>query len=280
MFNQLEKINARPAPFEFYTAEELWNDPHTSAKMLEYHLNPDVDLSSRCGEFIDRSAEWIIAHFGVREGTRIADFGCGPGLYASRLAAAGADVTGIDFSERSIAHAREVAAERGLYIDYVHQNYLDYETEKRFDLIIMIFCDFCALSPAQRGTMLNKWRRLLKAGGSLLLDVCSMNMYYQREEAQTYALNQLDSFWSAERYYGFLNTLKYDDVRVSLDKYTIIEPARTRVVYNWLQYFDEGSLRAEFEDNGFDVAGIYGDVAGAPLPPDSLEMAIAARRSA
>jgi len=277
MFNQLEEINSRPAPFEFYTVETLWNDPHTSAKMLEYHLNSDVDLSSRRGEFIDRSVEWIVAQFGVRESTRIADFGCGPGLYASRLAAVGADVTGIDLSERSIEYARSVAVERGLHIDYVRQNYLEYETERRFDLILMIFCDFCALSPAQRKTLLGKWRRLLKAGGSVLLDVCSMNMYAQREEAQSYALNLLDGFWSEEKYYGFLNTFKYDDARVSLDKYTLIEPARTRVVYNWLQYYDEESLRAEFAENGFEVAGIYGDVAGAPLTSDSLEMAIVAR---
>jgi len=277
MFNQLEEINARPAPFEFYTAEELWNNPHTSGQMLAYHLNPDVDLSSRRGEFIDRSVEWIITYFGVQEGTGIADFGCGPGLYASRLAEAGADVTGIDFSERSIKYAREVAAERSLRIDYVRQNYLEYETEKQFDLIIMIFCDFCALSPAQRKTMLGKWRRLLKAGGLILVDVCSMTMYHQREETQTYALKLLDGFWSGERYYGFLNTFKYDDARVSLDKYTIIEPARTRMVYNWLQYYDQDSLRAEFEECGFDVVSIYGDVAGAPLTSESTEMAVVAR---
>ena len=152
-----------------------------------------------------------MAHFGVGEGTRIADFGCGPGLYTSRLAAAGADVTGIDFSKRSIQYAREFAAERGLPIDYVRQSYLEYETEKRFDLITMIMCDFCALSPVQRKAMLARWHRLLVAGGSVLLDVYTMNAYNQREEAQSYELNQLNGFWSPGRYYGFLNTFKYDE---------------------------------------------------------------------
>ena len=253
MFDQLEGINARPAPFQFYTAEDLWNDPHTSAQMLAHHLNPDIDVSSRRAAFIDRSVEWIVAHFGVGEGTRIADFGCGPGLYTSRLAAAGAAVTGIDFSERSIQYAREFAAERGLLIDYVRQSYLEYETEKRFDLITMIMCDFCALSPAQRKAMLARWHRLLVAGGSVLLDVYTMNAYNQREESRSYELNQFNGFWSPDRYYGFLNTFKYDAERVVLDKYTIIEPARTRVVYNWLQYFDVQSLRGEFIDSGFDV---------------------------
>jgi SAM-dependent methyltransferase len=277
MFEQLEAINARPAPFQFYTAEALWNDPYTSSKMLECHLNPNIDVSSRRAEFIDRSVEWIVDRFGVRSGTRIADFGCGPGLYTSRLAATGADVTGIDFSARSIRYARESAAQRGLPIDYVQQNYLEYTTEKRFDLITMIFCDYCALSPAQRLALRGRWRELLVNGGAVLLDVYTMHAYAQRREARTYQLNRSNDFWSPGRHYRFLTTFKYDEERVALDKYTIIEPARTRVVYNWLQYFDEESLRREFEGNGFEVAGLYADVAGASLTPDAPEMAIVAR---
>jgi len=30
MFEELEKINSRPNPFEFYTASDLWADKHTS----------------------------------------------------------------------------------------------------------------------------------------------------------------------------------------------------------------------------------------------------------
>ena len=41
-------------------------------------------------------------HFCIAESTRIADFGCGPGLYTTRLARKQAQVTGVDFSKRSI----------------------------------------------------------------------------------------------------------------------------------------------------------------------------------
>jgi hypothetical protein len=34
VFAELEKINARPEPFEFYTASDLWTDEHTSKQML------------------------------------------------------------------------------------------------------------------------------------------------------------------------------------------------------------------------------------------------------
>ena len=75
-----------------------------------------------------------------------------------------------------------------------------------------------------------------------------------------------------------MSAFKYDDEKLSLDKYTIIEETRTRVIYNWLQYFDEASLQREFEESGFQVAGLYADVAGAPLTPDAPEMAIVARK--
>ena len=51
MYDELEKINARPKPFEFYTASDLWTDEHTSKMMLSYHLNTDIDVSRNkdCG---------------------------------------------------------------------------------------------------------------------------------------------------------------------------------------------------------------------------------------
>ncbi len=114
MFEELERIHRRPAPFEHYTASDLWTDPYISEQMLRLHLDKAGDIASRNAAFIDRSAQWIASRFGLAAETTIADFGCGPGLYTSRLARTGASVTGIDFSPRSIRHATEEAErERG-----------------------------------------------------------------------------------------------------------------------------------------------------------------------
>jgi len=257
---------------------DLWTDKHTSEQMLAYHLDTDIDVSSRRGEFIDQSVEWIESHFNVGTGTWIADFGCGPGLYTSRLAKLGASVTGIDFSERSIEHARDEAEQSGLSIEYVHQNYLDFETEDRFDIILMIMCDFCALSPSQRMDMLTKFHSLLLPGGSVLLDVYSLHAFNQREDANSYQTNLLNGFWSAEKYYGFLNTFKYDNEKVVLDKYTVVEAKRTRTVYNWLQYFSSELLMSDFKAAGFIAHELYGNVAGAPFDETASEFAIVAKK--
>lgn len=278
MFEQLEEINKRPEPFDIYTASELWTDEHTSERMLSFHLNEDIDVSSRNAEFINRSVEWIVSRFSVGEGTKIADFGCGPGLYATRLAKSHAGVTGIDFSKRSIAYAQEVSAKEQLSIHYVNQNYLEFETDDRFNLVLMIMCDFCALSPTQRRDILGKFHKILRPGGSVLLDVYSLSAFDKREEAATYEANLLNGFWSPNKYYGFLNTFKYDKDRVVLDKYTTVESDRTRTVYNWLQYFSPEDLEREFVECGFTIEEIFSDVAGTPYDPQSNEFAVAAKK--
>ena len=279
MFEDLERINERPEPFRFYTASDLWTDEHTSKQMLSYHLNEAIDVSSRNAEFISRSVIWIATEFNIGKGTKIADFGCGPGLYAERLARCGADVTGIDFSGRSIEYAKAVAARERLSITYVNEDYLEFETDDRFDLVLMIMCDFCALSPAQRKALLHEFHKILKPGGSVLLDVYSLSAFEKREEAATIEVNERDGFWSPNKYYVFLNTFKYDEEKVVLDKYTIIESERTRQVYNWLQCFAPEDLEREFKEAGFCVKGVYSDVAGTPYDGESAEFAVIAERA-
>jgi 2-polyprenyl-3-methyl-5-hydroxy-6-metoxy-1,4-benzoquinol methylase len=278
VYLQLQEINRRPAPFERYTAADLWTDEHTSSGMLNSHLNGSIDVASRNTVFLDRSAAWIVCRFELGPSKSVADFGCGPGLYATRLARSGADVTGIDFSERSLRYARESARADGFSIDYVCANYLDFESDKRFDLATLIMCDYCALSPDQRRALLDKFRAHLKPRGAVLLDVYSLHAFDARKERATYAPNLMDGFWSPAPYFGFLNTFKYEAAKVVLDKYTIVEEERVRVVYNWLQYFAVGTLKAEIEGRGFVVDEVLGDVAGAAFDPAAHELAIIARR--
>ena len=278
MFKDLKKINQRPKPFEFYTADELWTNEHTSKQMLDCHLNEDIDLSSRKREFIDRSAAWIASRFELGNHSKVIDFGCGPGLYTTLLAEAGASVTGVDFSQNSIAYARRVAEDKKLEIDYIHANYLNFETHRKFDLAMMIMWDFCALSPAQRKTMLGIFSSVLNNRGALLLDVLSLNSFNGKSESASYELNQLNHFWASDDYYSFLNTFKYEKEKVSLDKYTIVEKSQTRVVYNWMQYYSQETLRAEFQENGFELENIYLNVAGDAFDQTADEFAVVARK--
>ena len=278
MFDEIKEINVKPKPFEFYTADELWTNEHTANVMLEYHLNENIDVSSRNKAFIIRSAKWITEYFNIGEHFAIADFGCGPGLYTTRFAQKGASVTGIDFSINSLKYAKQTAKQNNLKINYVNTNYLNYETSEKYDLITMIMCDFCALSPGQRSVLLQKFSSLLKQSGSILLDVYSINSFNKKSESATYERNHLNNFWSPDEYYCFVNSFKYEKEKVSLDKYTIIEKNRKRIVYNWLQHFSKESLRNELESNGFTIKEYFASVAGDKFESNSLEFAIIAQK--
>jgi len=279
LFSVLESVNERPRPFSVYTANELWTDKHTSEQMLAYHLNGEVDLSSRRTSFIDESVRWMKEHFELSEESNVIDFGCGPGLYASRFAHLGAKVHGIDFSSRSIEYARESAERENLNISYIEADYLDHQLEGRFDLVTMIMCDFCALSPTQRAAMLAKFRGLLSDRGRIVLDVYSLRAFADKREGTTCEKNQLNGFWSADPYFGLVTSFKYDDEKVGLDKYTIVEKSRQRVIYNWLQYFTPESLEREVHASGLEIDELYGDVAGNPYVADATEFCVVMQRT-
>ena len=126
--------------------------------------------------------------------------------------------------------------------------------------------------------MLAKFYKLLKPSGYVLLDVFSLVSFEQREEVAEYELNLLDGFWSPNKYYGFLNTFKYEEEKVVLDKYTIVEADRLRTVYNWLQYFDPDQINVEFAESGLKVEEFYSDVSGNVFDAKADEFAVVGRK--
>lgn len=279
MYQELVDINTRPKPFEFYTTRELWTNDHTSKMMLSFHLNQEVDASSRNIQFIEKSVHWLCEKFNINNDIKIADFGCGPGLYSSRLAQKNAVVSGIDFSQRSIDYANNFAKENNLTIQYINQDYLKFDTSDKYDLIIMIMCDFCALSPHQRRKLLDNFYSLLKLGGHMVLDVYSLKGFDEKKEISIYEKNLLNGFWSSNEYFGFLNTFKYDNAKVTLDKYTIIEKTGKKTIYNWLQYFSIESLEDEFRNAGLKIQDTYKNVAGEIYDSDHSEFAVVVKKS-
>ncbi len=275
MFHGLEEISSRPAPFQFYTARRLWTHSHTAKRMLEYHLNPAIDAASRSGEFMDRSSLWIRDTFNLKRGVRVADMGCGPGLMTSRLARTGRRY-GDRLSGNSIAWARKAALKEDLDITYLCADYLSLDTTKKYDLIIMIMCDFCALGPGQRKSLAGKFHSLLNPGGAVLLDVCSMAGFHESTEESRYSRNLMDGFWAPGDYWGFYNSFRYPEEKVTLEKYSIFTPEESFTVYNWLQYFKPDDMEEEFP--GFTIRDVKGDVAGAEYTPEKHQFAIIAGR--
>jgi len=285
LFNELQKITKKPAPYSVYNSPSFWNDPYISKQLLNIHLNPKTDMFTRNSDTLLKEMEWINKRFKVGADTKICDFGCGPGLYTTEWTKAGAQVTGIDVSEQSIAHAKQQAKQAGLNIEYLCQDYLQYSTNNKFDLITMIFCIYCELNPQQRADLLKKFHGILDDKGAILLDVYSLRVFDEKEEKETsfasssYPCSAWSKFWSPEYHYLFTSNFKYNEKRLTLDKYTIVEAERTREVFIWIQYFDLESLKAEFKANGFEIIEHYSNLAGKKYESDSQTIALVAKKA-
>ena len=275
--SQLIQLQQKPAPFT--PGETLfWDDPHISAQMLEAHLNPEVDAASRRPATIDRSVRWLIEVLGLHPGDPILDLGCGPGLYASRFARAGLQVTGVDYSQRSIEYATNHATENRLEIHYRYQNYMDLNDENQFRAAFLIYGDFCPLSPGQRSTLLRNVHRALKTGGNFVLDV-STRAHRKRfgNKNQWYATER--GFWKPGPHLVLEEGFDYPDQSIWLDQYTAIEPnGKVSVYRNWFQDYTSQTITEELSQGGFNVESLWGDLTGVPCSADSEWMGVIAQK--
>jgi len=260
---RLQQLQQRPEPFT--PGEPLfWDDPHISKGMLASHLNPNTEAASRRPETIDRSVAWLVETLGLHKGDAVLDLGCGPGLYAARLAERGLRVTGIDYSRRSIAYATQVAEERELDIAYRYQDYLTLDDEEQYDAALLIYGDYCPLAPAQRSQLLANIRRALKAGGRFALDVTT-RVCRKRYGLQSgwYAVDT--GFWKPGPHLVLEQGFDYPEQDIYLDQFVVIEEDGTLSVYrNWFQDYTRETITAEVEAGGFAVQGVWNDLTGTP----------------
>lgn len=256
MFDKLTSINERPQPFSIYTTDTLWTKPHLSAQMLKNHISQETDMASRKIDSIDKAINWIDDYHGVY-GKSICDLGCGPGLYAQKLAERGALVHGIDFSPNSIQYAKNIAKSSGHTIIYEASDYLKCPFPENQDIVMMFYHDLCALSRQQRDFIYKKIYSSLRAGGVFIFDVLSKMAFQNQIEGVEFGFNYMDGFWAAEDYYAFKNSFVYESDHITLDKYTIIEKKTTWSIFNWLQYFDENDIGQELKKVGFTATKIH-----------------------
>ena len=129
-------------------------------------------------EFNDARRQFILkqltVHFGITKvGTsflkelKILDVGCGAGLISEPLAAAGAQVVGIDAASKNIEIAKNHAAQSGQHVDYRHclSEHL-METGERFDVVLNLEVIEHVVHPDK---LMSDCCHLLKPGGIIII---------------------------------------------------------------------------------------------------------------
>lgn len=129
-----------------------WNERYAAAGGLLWSAGPNRTLEAEVA--------------GLTPG-RALDLACGEGRNALWLAERGWDVTGTDFSDVALARGREAARRRGVAVEWVLRDVLDFIPEPEgFDLVIVLYLHLPA--PARR-TVLDRASSALRNEGTLLV---------------------------------------------------------------------------------------------------------------
>ena len=239
---------AHPKPYDKGT-DVLWTDSYISEQLLRCHLDEHCDLASRRAEARDAVIHLLQRY--VCFGGSILDLGCGPGLYTQRLAELGYQVTGVDFSERSIAWAKDKARERGLSIDYQCSNYLSFASESNFDLVMMIYCDFGALVEKERDLLIERLRMLVKPGGLFVFDALTPKSIESMQFSTSWDLSE-GGFYSPKPYICLNQSLHFPQQKALLNQHYVIREEGSEHLYRfWNHYYELEDVEQLFLDRGF-----------------------------
>ncbi len=273
--SKLKNMLDRPALFEKST-DKFWDDEHISEQMLTLHLNPEVESASKTQDTIAAETNFIINRTGMNSEKAVLDLGCGPGLYVKEFAQTGAKVIGVDLSKRSINYANANIRTKHVNTDFIQMNYLDMEFQEAFDIVTLIFYDFCVLNIEEQKILLAKIYRALKTDGVFIFDVVSEN----RTSSPSTSITVCDGgFWSPSPYIEILQTYIYEDPKTEGMQYTIIdEDGAARVIRLYHRLLGLAEITKMLKDNQFQVEGVYKNLKGEAVGEDSETFGLIARK--
>ena len=255
---EIIKQTQKPALYEKGSAV-MWTDPHISEQLLQIHLHPDLDLASRKYSTIKSTADWVLAQTN-KEQMNILDLGCGPGLYSEIFAMKGHKVTGVDFSENSINYAKKEAIEKGLDINYLHQNYLELDVpEQSFDLVTLIYTDLGVLNPNERNTLLGNIKKALKPGGIFIFDVLNDKDLNKKVSPKNWEAAE-SGFWRPNPYLALSESFLYENEKVVLSQHVVTEDERKEVYRFWTHFFSHDDISNMLSPHGFTQHSFHEDV--------------------
>jgi len=154
-------INVDPAEIaRFSELAHRWWDPASDFKPL-HDINPlRLDYIDRCAGL---------------NGKTVLDVGCGGGILAESMAQRGAQVTGIDLSDKALKVAQLHVLESGVTLDYRHASAEDFARERPQHYDIVTCMELLEHVPDPASTV-RACATLAKAGGHVFFSTINRNL--------------------------------------------------------------------------------------------------------
>jgi 2-polyprenyl-6-hydroxyphenyl methylase / 3-demethylubiquinone-9 3-methyltransferase len=153
-------MNADPAELARFSAlAHRWWDPHGEFRPL-HEINP-------------LRLEWIDRHAGLA-GKKVLDVGCGGGILAEAMARRGAQVTGIDLSDKALRVAQLHLLESGLDVRYEKAMAEDYAALHAGSFDAITCMELLEHVPAPE-SMVAACARLVRPGGRVFFSTINRN---------------------------------------------------------------------------------------------------------
>ena len=127
--------------------------------------------SHRNQEEAERLVELIAKNSNLKANSLVLDMACGAGRHALTFAKLGFKVTAVDLSQRLISEAKKNANLEGVELDFILSDILEYESNKKFDLVVNLFTSIGYFeNDDENYTVIKKAYNLLNQGGYFVLD--------------------------------------------------------------------------------------------------------------
>jgi SAM-dependent methyltransferase len=255
----------------------FWDDPHISKGMLDAHLDPLHEAASRPPETIDREVNNLLSPGLLKKGDKVLDLGCGPGLYAVRLAAKELKVTGVDLSERSLNYAIAQARKYGFNIEFRLMSFFNLDYTNEFDGAFQAFGEIGTFSYDARDALLEKIRTALKPGGIFVFDVTTPDLKHFNGSQNNWYLAD-GGFWRPGRHLTLELRFDYPEENIFVNQYIVIDEEKLTVYRIWNHNYTPETIKPVLQKAGFRIVHTWNSLDGTPYKPGSEWLAVAARK--
>jgi SAM-dependent methyltransferase len=167
---RLSRFPAWPRPFD-PDAELDWSDPAFSRRLLAEHLDQAHDGASRRLPLVEQHVRRL-GQLLPGPPARVLDAGCGPGLYAIRLARLGYRIEGIDVGPAVIRHARRAARAAGVsrLAHFEVADIASLPVSPRYEAVILIYYVLENRTARRQAAALRRLGACLLPGGRLIAE--------------------------------------------------------------------------------------------------------------